>query len=402
MKKTTKPDGYLPVLDGLRAVCMLLIFFFHNWQQTWLSANFHIGNHILHLEPFQRYGYIAIDAFFVLSGFCLFYPVARNMFDEAREQSIKEFYIKRLRRIIPAYYFMLILLLIFPTLSYVTYYTDRPLDLLKHFGFHALFIHIYNPTTLGSTISTAWTLGIEAAFYLFFPLLSKAFKKSPTVTFGVMFILAHILRILLAAQPAIGSFEAANPLLYLDVFGWGMISAYAVVYVRHKMPYFEKTKIIMTIVSVMCLIGVYMYMQWMGRARMEGQDAQTYQRLLYRTILAGLFAVFLFSASYSAKPWQAFWGNKVFVFISSISYSFYLWHQNVHIALRKLNIPYTDANPVMDDKRAMVIFMILSIVISFAIAIFSTYCIEKPIVKYGFKGCILKIKGFSKIKKQIQ
>lgn len=396
MKKTNKPDGYLPVLDGLRAICMMLVFFFHNYQQTWLRADFRIGNLILTLEPFQRYGYIAIDAFFVLSGFCLFYPVARNMFGEAREQSIKEFYIKRLRRIIPAYYFMLILLLIFPVLSYVIYSPDRPLDLLKHFGSHALFIHIYNPSTLGSTISTAWTLGIEAAFYLFFPLLSKAFRKSPAITFGVMFITAHILRILLATQSGVGQYEAANPLLYLDVFAWGMISSYAVVYVRHKMPYFEKTKILMTVISVLCLIGVYMYMLWMGQARIEGQDAQTYHRLLYRTILAGFFALFLFAASYSAKPWQAFWGNRVFVFISSISYSFYLWHQNVHIALRKLNIPYTDANPVMDDKRAMIIFMLLSIIISFAIAIFSTYCIEKPIIKYGFKGCVLKAKNIFK------
>lgn len=396
MKRKTIPDGYLPVIDGLRAVCMLLIFFFHSWQQTWLSASFHIGNKIISLEPFQRYGYIAIDAFFVISGFCLFYPVARNMFGEARAQSVKEFYIKRIRRIIPAYYFMLILLLILPVLSYTIYDPKSPIDLIKHFGSHALFLHIYNPQTLGSTISTAWTLGIEVAFYVFFPIISKVFKKNPPLVFIIMLVFSQACRLITASAPNVGIYEAVNPLLYIDIFGWGMISAYAVVYVRNKMPYFAKTKTLMTIASVLCLIGIYLYIKWLGQAYMEGQDAQTYHRLLYRTILSGFFAVFLFSASYSVKAWQSFWGNRFFVFISSISYSFYLWHQNIHIALRKLNIPHTDATPVMNDKKAMVIFMLLSIVLSLLISVFSTYCIEKPIVKYGFKGCVTRIKYFLK------
>lgn len=391
MKKRQKEiDGYIPVIDGLRAVCMILIFAFHNWQQTWLGAKFNIFGYTLNLEPLQKYGYIAIDAFFVMSGFCLFYPVARAMFGEAREHGIKEFYIKRLRRIVPAYYFMLILLLIFPVLSYNTYNIRDPLDVLKHFGLHALFLHIYNAKTLGSTISTAWTLGIEAAFYAVFPAISWIFKKKPAVVFAMMVVFSQSLRIWTLINTDIDMVAMANPLLYVDIFGAGMLAAYFTVYVRQKLKNIGSVRYIMTAVSVLCLVGVYFYILWMGNARINGYDASACHRLLYRIIPSMLFALFIFSTSYAVKAWQSFWGNRVFVFMSTISYSFYLWHQNVHIALKKLRIPPTSAEPVMHDKQAMVVFLVISIVSSLVIAIFSTYCIEKPIVRHGFLGGLKK------------
>ncbi len=383
-------SAYLPVLDGLRAVCALLIFVFHDWQQTWLSAKFQIGGHILNLEPIQRYGYIAIDAFFVMSGFCLFYPTARSMFGECKKCTWKEFYIKRARRILPAYYLMLIILLIFPALSYTAYNVNSAADVAKHFGLHALFLHIYDPSAGGSVISTAWTLGIEAAFYAAFPFIDFVFRKKPAAVFAVMFAAAQALRLYTASAPNVGMYRMQNPLLYLDIFGAGMLSAYCVVYFRHKGAAGRDTRAALTIVSVLCLVCVYMYMLWMGSARIEGMDAQSYHRLLYRWIPAWLFALFIFSASYSAEKWQKFWGNRFFVFMSGISYSFYLWHQNIHIALRKAHIPPTPAEPVMSDRPAMVIFALLSISISIAAAVISTYAVEKPIVRYGYKGCAVR------------
>ncbi|MDY3031668.1 MAG: acyltransferase [Clostridia bacterium] len=381
-------DGYIPALDALRAVCTILIFAFHNWQQTWLSAKFDIFGITVNLEPFQRYGYIAIEAFFVMSGFGLFYPIARNMFGESKPISWKQFYIKRLRRILPSYYFMLLLLLVFPVLSYNTYNVHSAADVIKHFGLHALFLHNCTPSTLGSVISTAWTLGIEAAFYLVFPIIASFFRKSPSGTFGIMLIIGHICRLRAASKLGVDIYVMANPLLYTDVFGWGMFSAYCVVYVRNRLTLSKASRVLMTAASLLSLVGVYYYMIWMGAALIDGADAQSYHRLLYRTIPSALFALFIFSASYSAGAWQRFLGNRFFAFVSAISYSFYLWHQNIHIVLKKLNIPPTTADPVMNDKRAMVIFLLLSIALSLAAAVISTYLIERPIVKYGFKGAL--------------
>lgn len=379
--------SYLPALDGLKAVCAILIFAFHNWQQTWLNAQFSIMGINIDFTPFQRYGYIAIDAFFVMSGFGLFYPIARQMFGEIGRTTWKEFYIKRLKRIIPAYYFMLIMLLIFPVLSYNVYNAD---DMLYHFGMHAVFAHIYDADTLGSVISTAWTLGIEAAFYAIFPLIVFVFRKKPPLVFLLMFIFSQSLRILSIMYMKVDMKLMSNPLLYIDIFGAGMLGAYITVYIRNRFNITNIIKLIMTFAAAVCLFGVYVYIIWMGKANMSGYDAASYHRLFYRIIPAIMFSLFLIASEYGIELWRKFWGNRFFVFMSGISYSFYLWHQNIHIALRKLNLPYTDAVPPMNDKNAMIGFLIISILASVGIASFSTYCIEKPILKYVYRNNIKK------------
>lgn len=386
-------------MDGLRAVSVILIFIFHNWQASWIAYKIALpsGKYLFNFEIFQRYGYIAIDSFFVLSGFGLFYPIARAMFGETKQASWKEFYIKRARRILPAYYVMLFILLIFPVFSYNIYNALSLSDIIKHFGTHMVFTHIYNGSTIGSVIPTAWTLGIEAVFYVCFPFIASVFKKNPLISFVAMFVIGQTARIITVGFFDVGSQSVSSfPLLYIDIFGWGMLSAYFVVYARNKLKNIDRLKVFMTALSVLSLVIVYYFIKWMSAIDFRGYntDGPTVFRMLYRFIADGAFAAFLFTTSFSCKIWERkIWGNKFFVYLSTISYSFYLWHQNVHIFLKKINVPYTAQNPVMNDRAAMDGFVLLSVVISLLIATASTYLIEIPISRYGFKGCIRNIKS---------
>ena len=89
--------GYLYALDGMRAISLIFIVIFHTFQQSWIFYNLKISpdKYLFNFEIFQRYGYVAIDSFFVLSGFCLFYPIARSMFGECEFRGWKNFFIKR-------------------------------------------------------------------------------------------------------------------------------------------------------------------------------------------------------------------------------------------------------------------------------------------------------------------
>lgn len=390
-KRADEIPGYLYALDGLRAVSLILIFVFHNWQQSWISYRLQIkpDTYLFDFELWQRYGYIAIDAFFVLSGFCLFYPIARSMFGETEQKiSWKTFYLKRARKILPSYLILLVLCLIFPALAYVTYDAHNFGQVMKQFLTHITFTHNFFADTVSGVVPVSWTLAIEVQFYIIFPLIAVMFRKKPVLTFGGLLLLTHVFRLWGISSQVVDTVFQDTMIFYLDIFAWGMLSAYLVVWFRNRMDQQERYRLLMTVLSILGLVVVWQFTKWMGTVSLpKGLDTTAYFRMIYRTILALGFALFLFAACYAYRFWErGIWGNRIFVFLSTISYNFFLWHQNIHILLKKLNIPYTTMNPVQNDRAAMDGFVLLSSVLSLLIATAVTYLVEIPISRYGIKG----------------
>jgi peptidoglycan/LPS O-acetylase OafA/YrhL len=161
----------LPGVDGLRALAAL-----------WVVA-FHIGafSHgrfpqIPGLDLWVRSGSTGVSLFLVLSGFCLYVPFAGARIDRFRT---KEFFVRRCRRLLPAYYTSLILVLIlnlgagvwlgFPALS--------PGAALWQALTHATLIHILFPNTFYALNGAYWSLGLEWQLYLTLPFLILAIRK---------------------------------------------------------------------------------------------------------------------------------------------------------------------------------------------------------------------------------
>jgi peptidoglycan/LPS O-acetylase OafA/YrhL len=86
-------EGYRPDIDGLRAVAVLSVIFFHAFP-GWLPG-----------------GFIGVDIFFVISG----YLISRIILDGLRRGtfSYREFYARRIRRIFPALLLVLCFCLVF-------------------------------------------------------------------------------------------------------------------------------------------------------------------------------------------------------------------------------------------------------------------------------------------------
>lgn len=401
MNKDTRQDrisGYLYALDGLRAVSLILIVIFHTFQQSWIYYNLKIGpnKYLFNLEIFQRYGYVAIDSFFVLSGFCLFYPIARDMFGESKFGGWKNFFIKRARRIYPSYVIILLVAAFVPSFSYAggMYDPNSFVSTARNIIMHLLFIHNFDPKTLGTTVCTAWTMSVEVHFYLMFPLLCIPFKKKPVLTGIGMIAVGVILRLALLTRTNISPpiISAITP-TYFDVFALGMLSAYFVVYARNKIKCMDKLKLCMTIISALCIFTAVGYIYWLRGAKApQGYSADVYFRFLYRGLFSALIALFIFTACFSYGFWERkIWGNRFFVFLSSISYTVYYWHQNIYIFLKNHNIPYTTQNPVTNDRAAMEGLTLICLASSIIIGVIVTKYIEAPIVKYGFKGSFVKL-----------
>ena len=90
----SKVDKHIDVLDGIRAIAMVFVVWFHFWQQTWLTPRVklsagvvnitqYFGITSINLEGFVRYGFVFVDMLILLSAFCNFYPYARSILLES-------------------------------------------------------------------------------------------------------------------------------------------------------------------------------------------------------------------------------------------------------------------------------------------------------------------------------
>ena len=129
-------------LDVLRAVAIIAVVLYH-WPRTQDQILFRAISH---------FGFLGVDLFFVLSG----YLIAGQTFGllKAEKFTVKRFYFSRLMRILPNYYFVLLITVLIEGLSR---YDWRYLLFLQNFGGLYHFTH-------------SWSLCVEEHFYLLFPL----------------------------------------------------------------------------------------------------------------------------------------------------------------------------------------------------------------------------------------
>jgi len=388
-RRSDSIPGYLPVLDGIRALSVVLIWVFHVWQQSWVWWNIKTpdGSTLFSLSVFQQCGYVAVDVFFVLSGFCLFYPIARSMFGEGKPINWKDFYIKRAKKILPSYFFILLVFFFVKDLGYMNTYDFK--EGFRQFAKAMTFTSTTDVMSYGGLVATSWTLCVEVQFYLLFPVIAWLFRKKPVLSCLGIGVLSVLFRLWAVTNMTLGSVAQGVVFFYLDLFAYGMIAAYAVVWAKKNLNKMDKLKLPMTLIAIVCLYVIYLYMKWMLRANVPGLDSPALQRFVYRPLLDLPIALFIFVSCFSFNFWQkGIWGNRLFVFLSTISYNFYLWHQNIHIYMKRHPVTslFTLEDAANHTHEPMIWYTLVTLAISLIIATAVTYLLEKPMYQYGFVG----------------
>lgn len=136
------------------------------------------------LSPFiTNGGYMGVVFFFVLSGFLITYL----LLEEKRVSdtvAVKKFYIRRILRIWPLYYLIMVLgLFVLPHISWFDI-KSQEIDLFKHFTANVL-CHVFMLPNLAfalvmegaPNIGHLWSIGVEEQFYLMWPVLMKYTRK---------------------------------------------------------------------------------------------------------------------------------------------------------------------------------------------------------------------------------
>ena len=142
-------------------------------------------------NSFIRFGWCGVDLFFVLSGFLISNQLMAA-WQKKQKIPFREFYIKRIFRIFPPYFFVLLIYIFIPAF----HERETLAPLWKMFSFTQNYGQ--NICRYG-TFSHAWSLCVEEQFYLLLPLLlilifSTSPRKKSARLIPAIFILSMILR----------------------------------------------------------------------------------------------------------------------------------------------------------------------------------------------------------------
>ncbi|MEE8574179.1 MAG: acyltransferase family protein [Thermodesulfobacteriota bacterium] len=289
---------YRPDIDGLRALAVLSVIFFHAGY-GWAGG-----------------GFIGVDVFFVISG----YLITRNILSDidSGKFSFKAFYSRRVRRLFPALFFTLVISFIF---SYILF-TPPEMERFGRSLLYAIFslsnfffwseAGYFNAASEFKPLLHIWSLSVEEQFYLIWPLLlvvlSRIHKRNAVIGFLIVSVVLSIItsELLISKHP-----ETVFFLLPFRVFELA-IGALCVWIVEFQ----PKNRWILEIlVTIGLLFIVWPVTQYSESLAFPG----------YRAILPCIGAALIIYAGRAPLAGYIL-RNRIAVGIGLISYSVYLAH----------------------------------------------------------------------------
>ena len=229
-RRRTSSGRYVPEIDGLRFLAILLVILFHQHHL------FCVGTEITKLEDlghetgnwfsylpnviFSK-GWFGVQIFFVISGMVLALPQAAHYLDGSPLPSVRSYFLRRLVRIEVPYLLTLTLLFLARVfLDGGSFWGNLP-----HYGAGLVYLHwLFYDGALNPLLPVSWTLEIEIQFYLVVPFLCQIFRvKKAWIRRGILLVAIFLIQPLFEI-PALQVFE--NSLLpRLDYFFAGMLLA---------------------------------------------------------------------------------------------------------------------------------------------------------------------------------
>jgi peptidoglycan/LPS O-acetylase OafA/YrhL len=288
-------DAYRKDIDGLRAISIISVILFH--------------------FGYLKNGYLGVDVFFVISGFL----ITKIAYDQAvlNNFSIKDFYLRRIRRIIPLVLFSTFITLI---VGYLVMLPDDLENLSQSIiatNFSAnnvlLFLTTGNYWAIANELKPlmhTWSLGIEEQFYMMFPIIFLALngKKSRFILpLLVLLTIISVLFFLFESSEASKFYLLQYRFFELSIGGLG-----AIIFKNNFINF--RYRIIFVFLIFLILV-------------FDTKINSSINLLLIVIFSVGLLI------TYNSAPLSFFnfslLENKLIVWIGKISFSLYIWHQIV-------------------------------------------------------------------------
>lgn len=360
-----KKSRYVPALDGMRALAVLAVIAYH-MEMKWALG-----------------GLLGVTMFFVLSGYLITGLLVKE-YDETGTISLKGFWLRRVRRIIPAVLFAVVGIAFLCTIFNHALLTKMRPDVLPTLLFFNNWWQIFHDVSyfqaLGdpSPLTHFWSLAIEEQFYLVWPVVLIVCMKFG-VSRSTMAKGTGVLIVLSALEMAILFDPAQDPsrVYYgTDTRAFSLLIGALLAFVWPYQDLTEKSGESMTpngrlafnVVGVLAVAGLLLMIVFTN-----GFEPFVYRGglLLCSLLTAVAIAVMVHPISWISKVFQL----PPFVWVGKCSYSMYLWHYPIILLM-------TSSNMV---GEAPIWLRLLQLVIIFGVSAFSYYVVEDPI-RHGAIG----------------
>lgn len=359
---------YFPHLDALRFFAAVTVVVYHVIRlKPW--ADFPFTTFPLH---WFNYGWMAVDIFFVLSGFVIGLSAIQEQ-ERAGDVGLarKRFMLRRAARILPLYFVTLFADLILRQPEFI----QHP-DFLYHLGLHLVMLQNWSVAAHDSIDGPNWSVAFEMQFYLLVLVLMPWLARVRwQILAALVFMVAIGWRYAVWEIALAKGYDVGWKFVYavqvpgmIDQLGGGMLLAKLLHhYPQHFTPSWKRGGALV-VLSILALIASFF---WMWPDRMHYYDAPRLV-IFFRSLLAVCFTLLVTGLvmlpSAKSKVLQ-----RAERFSGNISYGIYLWH----MIFLWLMVRYG----VQDDLS----FVFMLLLISIAISCVSYYLVEKPAIDWAHK-----------------
>ena len=349
---------YIPAIDGLRAVAVIAVMLYH------------LG------VPWIPGGFLGVDLFFVISG----YVITRLLLDSIQRSGgldLRAFYKSRLRRLLPPLVFMIVTTTLFigvwapDTIKRLL--TDTPFSLMGVMNWWLVFRQADYFEAIGRPplLQHTWSLGVEAQFYLVWPLilllvLRQLGRKIIPAAALIIAIGSGVALFLVSLSVDSSSSQSISHVYFgTDTHSIGLFlgAALAVNWIPQNL----KVDIAKRAQDVIDGIGVFGFLGILACFLFIEQGNPTLYKIAFP--LAGIFGcAIIMSVVHPASRFAPLLQGKAILWIGERSYAIYLWHWIIFQVTR----------PSVDLAGASWALYALRILIVFALADISLRWVELP------------------------
>jgi len=367
---TARGIRYIPAIDGLRGVAVVAVMLYH-LGFSWIPG-----------------GFLGVDLFFVISG----YVITRLLLDSIARSGgldLRAFYKARIRRLFPPLVFMILATSIYIGIwapeTMRRFVSDAPFSLFGAMNWWLVFRHTdyFDSIARPALLQHTWSLGVEAQFYLIWPLILLLVlrylgkNKIPGAALLIAAVSGIALLVLSLQVDAASASQISHVYFGTDTHSIGLFlgAALAVSWIPQNL----KVDVEKRAQDFIDGIGVFGFIGMIATFLFINESDPTLYKLAFP--LAGIFGcAIITSIVHPASRFAPILSSKIAVWIGERSYAIYLWHWVVFQVTR----------PAVDIEGSTWALTALRILIVMALADISLRLVELPIrsglVEYWFKG----------------